>query len=226
MADTRLFDNITIAPSRSDWGGGGQGSPYHNVGVYAPTYTSASIEDPYRVVQISSVDCWSGATPITGTLSLSGSLLYWPYSVYYDGRSTPTRAYNNYFQLGLVVNNTGDPIPITTYTSEWLMANNQAGNQGTKIEQNWTGTANIVNATSIKLALLCSLRGEPNTWTNAELNGTINVAVFEPAVTDLPIYVRVGGNIKQVEKAYKRVGNDIKECDVYLRVGNDIKLIK
>lgn len=226
MASTLLFENKTINPARSSWGGGGQGSLYHTVGVYSPTYEASDIPDAFRATQTNSVDCWSSDTPITGTISLSGSMSFWPYSVYYDGRSVPTYTFRNTLQLALVVNDTGDPIPFYTFTSDQLNANNQAGNIGRQVTENWTGTASVENATSIKLAILCYLSGEANTWTNAEASGTISVAVFEPARTELPIYIRTGDTIIQAEKVYKRVGNEIKECDVYLRVGNEIKLLK
>lgn len=217
MASTLLFENKTLTVDRGTWGGGGQGSTYHTVGIYAPTYTNA-----IAPTQVSAVDCWSSATPITGTLSVSGSMLFWPYSVYYDGRSTPTFAIDAHYELGLVVNNNA-PIPLFTYDNASMTANNQAGNMGTRETQNWTAAVNVENATSIKLAVLCYMTGEPGCWTNAEVSGSISVAVFDPSSQSPTIFLNVGGSIKQAEKVYLNVGGVIKECEVYLRVGNDIK---
>ena len=43
---------------------------------------------------------------------------------------------------------------------------------------------------------------------------------------NIPVFVNVGGTVRQVEKAYANIGGAIKECDVYANVGGAIKLIK
>ena len=42
---------------------------------------------------------------------------------------------------------------------------------------------------------------------------------------NIPVYVNVGGNVYQVEKAYVNVGGTIKECTVYANVGGTIKTL-
>lgn len=39
---------------------------------------------------------------------------------------------------------------------------------------------------------------------------------------NIPVFIRDGNDIIQVEKAFMRVGNNIVECTVYQRIGNDI----
>jgi hypothetical protein len=43
---------------------------------------------------------------------------------------------------------------------------------------------------------------------------------------NIPVFVNVGGTVRQVEKAYANIGGVIKECDVYANVAGTIKLIK
>ena len=40
--------------------------------------------------------------------------------------------------------------------------------------------------------------------------------------TSIPVYINVGGSIKQVEQAYVNVGGTIKECTPYVNVGGQI----
>lgn len=40
--------------------------------------------------------------------------------------------------------------------------------------------------------------------------------------SSIPVYINVNGQIKQADKAYIRVGNEIKEATIYVRVGNEI----
>ena len=42
---------------------------------------------------------------------------------------------------------------------------------------------------------------------------------------NIPVFVNVGDNIYQVEKAYANVGGEIKECTVYANVNGEIKTI-
>lgn len=217
MAQT-LFTNKTINPARESWGGGGQGSGYHTVGVRAPTYSNASAP-----TQVAAVECWSSATPITGEITLSGSMLFWPYSVHYTG-NPQTYVDDAYFQLGLVVNDTGEPIPLFTYTNAQMTANNGGTYLGTKIEQDWEITVNVTNAASLKLAVLCYMTGGDGDWTNAEVSGTIDSAVYEAGGSGA-ISVNDGGTIKGVGRVYVNDNGTIKECRVYVNDNGTIRQV-
>ena len=43
---------------------------------------------------------------------------------------------------------------------------------------------------------------------------------------NIPVFVNVGGSVRQVEKAYANIGGVIKECDVYANIGGTVKPIK
>lgn len=60
---------------------------------------------------------------------------------------------------------------------------------------------------------------------NAGASYTTNASLTLYAIwkkNNIPVFVRDGNNIIQVEKAFMRVGNNIVECTVYQRIGNDI----
>ena len=57
---------------------------------------------------------------------------------------------------------------------------------------------------------------------------TTNAALTLYAIwkkNNIPVYVNVGGTLKQVEKAYMNVGGTIKECTVCMNVGGTIKTL-
>lgn len=43
---------------------------------------------------------------------------------------------------------------------------------------------------------------------------------------NIPVFVNVGGTVRQVEKAYTNIGGVIKECDVFANIGGTVKPIK
>lgn len=43
--------------------------------------------------------------------------------------------------------------------------------------------------------------------------------------SNIPVYVNVGGTVKQVEKAYVNIGGTVKEADIYINVNGSIKAI-
>lgn len=43
---------------------------------------------------------------------------------------------------------------------------------------------------------------------------------------NIPVFVNVGGSVRQVEKAYANIGGVIKECDVFANIGGTVKPIK
>lgn len=60
---------------------------------------------------------------------------------------------------------------------------------------------------------------------NAGASYTANAALTLYAIwkkNNIPVFIRDGNDIIQVEKAFMRVGNDIVECTVFQRIGNDI----
>lgn len=60
---------------------------------------------------------------------------------------------------------------------------------------------------------------------NAGASYTTNASLTLYAIwkkNNIPVFIRDGNDIIQVEKAFMRVGNDIVECTVYQRIGNDI----
>lgn len=60
---------------------------------------------------------------------------------------------------------------------------------------------------------------------NAGASYTTNAALTLYAIwkkNNIPVFIRDGNDVIQVEKAFMRVGNDIKECTIYQRIGNEI----
>ena len=91
------------------------------------------------------------------------------------------------------------------------------------VEHKGMSKISVSGVTSLKLAVLAYAKIPNSRYGNFEIAGTLESLVYTPSSTSLPIYIRVGNDIKQAEKVYLNVGGVIKECEVYLRVGNDIK---
>lgn len=213
-----LFTDKRIAVGHNDSGmGHASSASNHTGGVSAPPYPSTNTNK-----RISAVACWSGSA-ITGKIALSGTMLYYPWSINSDGSNVRTYTDNNYYQLGLA-DQDGNIYPLYTYTNAQMTSNNGGTYLGTKIERSWTAEIDVEGVTSLSLAFRVYQTGGPGKWTSCDANGVVTSAEYTAGGGgSLSVYVRDGDAIRQAVGAYTRVGNEIKPCAVYANVDGQIK---
>ena len=197
--------------------------------VYGRTYGVEGAVPLYAQVSVGGTSSWSAAKD--PTYDCTGSYGAWStaHTIYYT--TTAASGVAVYVRGSWQDNNTGSvKLTAPTYTTTYAVSYNANGGSGTTAAQTKTYATALTlrqnGFTRNGFAFLHWNTKADGTGTTyaAGASYTANAAAIWKKL-NIPVFVNVGGTVRQVEKAYANVGGVIKECAVYVNIAGVIKAL-